>query len=109
MKKNNDETSEGLNQIFEIINAKGDTGELREIVEQNNNSTRQDEQQQSEWKGLDLYLGFFVDKTERNVDRSSVFVDKIVCFVDTSHWIVNIWKNRMKTIEYSEDIHIKCG
>jgi len=48
MKKNNDETSEGLNQIFEIINAKGDTGELREIVEQNNNSTRQDEQQQSE-------------------------------------------------------------
>jgi len=48
MKKNNDETSEGLNQIFEIINAKGDTGELREIVEQNNNSTRQDEQQQRE-------------------------------------------------------------
>ncbi|MEH7096613.1 hypothetical protein [Neobacillus vireti] len=48
MKKNNDETSEGLNQIFEIINAKGDTGELREIVEQNNESTRLDEQQQSE-------------------------------------------------------------
>lgn len=48
MKKNNDETSEGLNQIFEIINAKGDTGELREIVEQNNESTSQDEQQQSE-------------------------------------------------------------
>ncbi|ULT56486.1 hypothetical protein L1999_26195 [Neobacillus drentensis] len=48
MKKNNDETSEGLNQIFEIINAKGDTGELKEIVEQTNESTSQDEQQQSE-------------------------------------------------------------
>jgi hypothetical protein len=33
LKKNNDKTSEGLNQIFEIINAKGDTGELEEIVE----------------------------------------------------------------------------
>ncbi|WP_156431405.1 hypothetical protein [Bacillus sp. FJAT-29814] len=31
---NEDEkTSEGLNQIFEIINAKGDAGELKEIVE----------------------------------------------------------------------------
>jgi hypothetical protein len=28
-----DQTSEGLNQIFEIINAKGDTGELNEIVQ----------------------------------------------------------------------------
>ena len=62
MKKNNDETSQGLNQIFEIINAKGDTGELTEIVEQTNGSASQDEQQQSEWKDLDLYLGFFVDK-----------------------------------------------
>ncbi|WHY91269.1 hypothetical protein QNK12_27130 [Neobacillus cucumis] len=33
MKKEQDETSEGLNQLFEIINAKGDTGELKEIVE----------------------------------------------------------------------------
>lgn len=63
MKKNNDETSQGLNQIFEIINAKGDTGELREIVEQTNESASQDEQQQNEWKGLELYLGFFVDKS----------------------------------------------
>ena len=63
MKKNNDETSQGLNQIFEIINAKGDTGELTEIVEQTNGSASQDEQQQSEWKDLDLYLGFFVDKS----------------------------------------------
>jgi hypothetical protein len=35
MKKEDVETSEGLNQIFEIINAKGDIGELREIVEEN--------------------------------------------------------------------------
>ncbi|UAL54906.1 MULTISPECIES: hypothetical protein [Metabacillus] len=28
-----DQTSEGLNQIFEIINAKGDAGELNEIVQ----------------------------------------------------------------------------
>jgi len=33
MKKNHDETSQGLNQIFEIINAKGDVGELTEIVD----------------------------------------------------------------------------
>jgi hypothetical protein len=32
--KNDDEkTSEGLNQIFEIINAKGDTGELKQIID----------------------------------------------------------------------------
>ena len=33
MKNKQDETSEGLNEIFEIINAKGDSGELKEIVE----------------------------------------------------------------------------
>jgi hypothetical protein len=33
MDKKADKTSEGLNQIFEIINAKGDEGEIREIVE----------------------------------------------------------------------------
>jgi hypothetical protein len=33
MKDKGDKISEGLNQIFEIINAKGDEGELREIVE----------------------------------------------------------------------------
>lgn len=37
MKNENDQTSEGLNQIFEIINAKGDTGELKEIVANNEN------------------------------------------------------------------------
>jgi hypothetical protein len=35
MKKDDDKISEGLNQIFEIINAKGDEGELKEIVENN--------------------------------------------------------------------------
>lgn len=35
-KEPNDETSEGLNQLFEIINAKGDEGELREIVSRSN-------------------------------------------------------------------------
>jgi hypothetical protein len=30
--KENQETSEGLNELVEIINAKGDTGELKEIV-----------------------------------------------------------------------------
>ncbi|CAH2714170.1 hypothetical protein BACCIP111895_01324 [Neobacillus rhizosphaerae] len=39
MKNNMDETSEGLNQIFEIINAKGDEGELKEIVEKERTST----------------------------------------------------------------------
>ncbi|MED4206277.1 hypothetical protein [Neobacillus mesonae] len=33
MKKNTDQTSEGLSQIIEIINAKGDIGELKDIVE----------------------------------------------------------------------------
>jgi hypothetical protein len=32
MKDDEKETSEGLNQIFEIINAKGDVGELKNIV-----------------------------------------------------------------------------
>ena len=35
MEKEKDQTSEGLNQIFEIINAKGDTGELQQIVDKN--------------------------------------------------------------------------
>ncbi|WP_180230157.1 hypothetical protein [Bacillus sp. AFS073361] len=33
MKQNEEKTSEGLNEIFEIINAKGDSGELKEIVD----------------------------------------------------------------------------
>ncbi len=31
---NDDQTSRGLNQIMEIINAKGDEGELKQIVGQ---------------------------------------------------------------------------
>jgi hypothetical protein len=34
MKNEDERTSKGLNQIFEIINAKGDVGELKNIVEQ---------------------------------------------------------------------------
>ncbi|NWQ39513.1 hypothetical protein MLOOGBEN_02225 [Bacillus sp. EB106-08-02-XG196] len=35
MEKENerDQTSQGLNQIFEIINAKGDEGELKQILQ----------------------------------------------------------------------------
>ena len=33
MKTEDEKTSEGLNEIFEIINAKGDTGELKEIIQ----------------------------------------------------------------------------
>jgi hypothetical protein len=43
MKKEDEETSEGLNQIFEIINAKGDTGELREIVEKNKTMSNEEQ------------------------------------------------------------------
>jgi hypothetical protein len=34
MKNEDEKISQGLNQIFEIINAKGDVGELKEIVDQ---------------------------------------------------------------------------
>lgn len=43
MKNENDQTSEGLNQIFEIINAKGDEGELKEIVEKNESTSNKDQ------------------------------------------------------------------
>ncbi|MFE4132762.1 MULTISPECIES: hypothetical protein [Peribacillus] len=33
MKTEDEKTSEGLNEIFEIINAKGDIGEIKEIVQ----------------------------------------------------------------------------
>jgi hypothetical protein len=33
MKDEEKETSDGLNQLFEIINAKGDIGELKNIVD----------------------------------------------------------------------------
>ncbi|WML51467.1 hypothetical protein RCG17_18735 [Neobacillus sp. PS3-12] len=34
MKNEDENTSQGLNQIFEIINAKGDEGEIKKILEQ---------------------------------------------------------------------------
>ncbi|MFC9601033.1 hypothetical protein ACFTQL_24830 [Peribacillus butanolivorans] len=33
MKTEDEKTSGGLNEIFEIINAKGETGELKEIIQ----------------------------------------------------------------------------
>ncbi|WP_200869989.1 hypothetical protein [Cytobacillus firmus] len=36
MKDKDQETSKGLNQIFEIINAKGDVGEIDEILKNGN-------------------------------------------------------------------------
>jgi hypothetical protein len=38
MKNEEEQISEGLNQIFEIINAQGDVGELKEIVDQSTNT-----------------------------------------------------------------------
>lgn len=35
MEKEKDQTSQGLNQIFEIINAKGDEGEINQILQSN--------------------------------------------------------------------------
>jgi hypothetical protein len=34
MKDNEKEISDGLNQIFEIINAKGDVGEIENIIKE---------------------------------------------------------------------------
>ncbi|MDQ1144288.1 hypothetical protein QE429_001115 [Bacillus sp. SORGH_AS 510] len=47
MKNKGDKTSEGLNQIFEIINAKGDEGEIKEILE-NSDSTINDKKELEE-------------------------------------------------------------
>ncbi len=41
MKKEDEMTSEGLNQIFEIINVKGDVGELKEMIDKQNNKASQ--------------------------------------------------------------------
>ncbi len=42
MKTEDEKTSEGLNEIFEIINAKGDIGELKEIVQKPYEQTNED-------------------------------------------------------------------
>jgi hypothetical protein len=43
MEKEKDQTSEGLNQIFEIINAKGDEGELKQIIQNSKESNSKEE------------------------------------------------------------------
>ncbi|WP_185766429.1 hypothetical protein [Niallia circulans] len=45
MSKQEDTTSEGLNQIFEIINAKGDIGEIKQILK---NPLKEDTDDRSE-------------------------------------------------------------
>lgn len=47
MKDKDIETSEGLNQIFEIINAKGDIGELKEIVSDKTSNSDDEESKNS--------------------------------------------------------------
>ncbi|MEH7443034.1 hypothetical protein V7201_12075 [Bacillus sp. JJ1122] len=42
MKDKDQETSEGLNQIFEIINAKGDVGEIKVILEEKSGDAETD-------------------------------------------------------------------
>jgi hypothetical protein len=44
MEKEKDQTSEGLNQIFEIINAKGDTGELKQIIKKDDTTDNFEEE-----------------------------------------------------------------
>lgn len=46
MKNEDENTSQGLNQIFEIINAKGDEGEIKKILEQ---SEKKDSNKLNEW------------------------------------------------------------
>jgi hypothetical protein len=41
MKDEEQQTSDGLNQLFEIINAKGDIGELKNIVDGKKEETTQ--------------------------------------------------------------------
>lgn len=47
MKNEDQQTSEGLNQMFEIINAKGDTGELQQIVQKSDNQSNDKQQEKS--------------------------------------------------------------
>ncbi|MDF9763520.1 hypothetical protein OKW24_005293 [Peribacillus simplex] len=42
MKTEDEKTSEGLNEIFEIINAKGDIGEIKEIVQKSDEEENED-------------------------------------------------------------------
>ena len=95
MKDKNDKTSEGLNQIFEIINAKGDTGELKEIVVEENDSSENNPSTTSsdQPKDLDSVLGHFLCvlwiNQRDNVDTYMRFVDKSLEKVDNFNWIVD--------------------
>jgi hypothetical protein len=42
VKSEDEKTSEGLNEIFEIINAKGDIGELKEIIQKTDEQINKD-------------------------------------------------------------------
>ncbi|MEH7076610.1 hypothetical protein [Neobacillus drentensis] len=42
MKQEDEKISDGLNELFEIINAKGDTGELKEILERYDQANPED-------------------------------------------------------------------
>jgi hypothetical protein len=44
MKQDDEKISDGLNELFEIINAKGDTGEINEILDKYNNAEPDDDQ-----------------------------------------------------------------
>ncbi|WP_169801473.1 hypothetical protein [Neobacillus drentensis] len=44
MKQDDEEISDGLNELFEIINAKGDTGELKEILDSYDSAKLEDNQ-----------------------------------------------------------------
>jgi hypothetical protein len=43
MKSEDEKISEGLNQIFEIINAKGDIGEIKEIINRQGEDSAKDQ------------------------------------------------------------------
>jgi hypothetical protein len=47
MQNGEKETSDGLNQLFEIINAKGDIGELKNIVDGKEVKTNSPKEQQA--------------------------------------------------------------
>ena len=42
MKDSDDQISEGLNQLFEIINAKGDIGEINQILDRSKSDPETD-------------------------------------------------------------------
>ncbi|WP_018664540.1 hypothetical protein [Heyndrickxia acidiproducens] len=51
MKREDEQVSAGLNELFEIINAKGDTGELKSIIQNYQSDSPQDKDGKKETKG----------------------------------------------------------